>query len=151
PHARAHALDRRLPEGARGDAVRARQGQAQDAPLRGFLHAHPLGGDVLEHEHRAVFRVNAGLSRRSWDKGATMMGMFQLDHEEYRRYKDEVLQLTNSFQRIDRRGLSDAEIATKLGLEERVVTEIRCVAERDCYSLDEWEKAIEFKDRRAAS
>ena len=76
-----------------------------------------------------------------------MMGIFRLDPEVYRRYKDEVLQLSNSFQRIDRRGLSDAEIAAKLGLEERVVTEIRCVAERDCYSLDEWEKAIEFKDR----
>lgn len=76
-----------------------------------------------------------------------MMGIFRLDPEVYRRYKDEVLALCNSFQRIDRRGLSDAEIATKLGLEERVVTEIRCVAERDCYSLDEWEKAIEFKDR----
>ena len=25
------------------------------------------------------------------------------------------------------------------------MTEIRCVAERDCYPLDEWEKAIEFK------
>ena len=76
-----------------------------------------------------------------------MMGIFRLDPEVYRRYKDEVLALCNSFQRIDRRGLSDAEIATKLGLEERVVTEIRCVAERDCYSLDEWEKAIEFKDQ----
>ena len=76
-----------------------------------------------------------------------MMGIFRLDPEVYRRHKDEVLQLSNSFQRIDRRGLSDAEIAEKLGLSERVVTEIRCVAERDCYALDEWEKAIEFKDR----
>ena len=76
-----------------------------------------------------------------------MMGIFRLDPEMYRRYKDEVLRLSNSFQRIDRRCLSDAEIAAKLGLSERVVTEIRCVAERDCYSLDEWEKAIEFKDR----
>ncbi|HXJ83293.1 MAG TPA: hypothetical protein VMS64_31995 [Candidatus Methylomirabilis sp.] len=75
------------------------------------------------------------------------MGIFRLDPETYRRYKDDVLRLCNSFQRIDRRGLSDAEIATELGLPERVVTEIRCVAERDCYSLDEWEKAIEFKDQ----
>ena len=75
------------------------------------------------------------------------MTVFKLDPEIYKRYKDEVLQLANSFQRIDRRGLSDAEIAEKLGLSERVVTEIRCVAERDCYSLDEWEKAIEFKRR----
>ena len=71
--------------------------------------------------------------------------MFQLDPEIYRRYRDEVLQLCNSVQRIGGRGLSDREIADKLGLEERVVTEIRCVAERDCYPLEEWEKAIEFK------
>ena len=75
------------------------------------------------------------------------MGIFRLDPDVYKRYKDEVLALSNSFQRIDRRGLSDAEIAQKVGLDERTVTEIRCVAERDCYSLDEWEKAIEFKDR----
>ena len=75
------------------------------------------------------------------------MGIFRLDPEVYRRYKDEVLQLCNSFQHIDRRGLSDAEIAGRLGLDERTVTEIRCVAERDCYPLDEWEKAIEFKER----
>ena len=43
-------------------------------------------------------------------------------------------------------GLSDKQIAEKLGLEERVVREIRVVAERDKYPIDEWEKAIEFKD-----
>ena len=75
------------------------------------------------------------------------MGIFRLDPDVYRRYKDEVLALSNSFQRIDRRGLSDAEIAQKVGLDEHTVTEIRCVAERDCYSLDEWAKAIEFKDK----
>ena len=31
----------------------------------------------------------------------------------------------------------------------RTVTEIRCVAERDLYSLDEWQDGIDFK-RRAA-
>lgn len=77
------------------------------------------------------------------------MGVFRLDPEVYRRYKDQVLELCNSFQRIDRRGLSDAEIAGRLGLDEQTVTEIRCVAERDVYPLEEWEKAIEFK-RRAA-
>ena len=75
--------------------------------------------------------------------------MFRLDPELYRQHKDTVLKLANSFQRIGQRGLSDREIAEKLGLDERTVTEIRCVAERDCYGLDEWEKAIEFK-RRAA-
>jgi len=75
------------------------------------------------------------------------MGIFALDPEVYRRHRDAVLRLSNSFQTIGRRGLSDREIAEQLGLDERTVTEIRCVAERDCYSLDEWEKAIEFKRR----
>ncbi len=73
------------------------------------------------------------------------MPVFKLDPEVYKRYKDEVLKLCNSFQKIDQPGLSDKQIAERLGLDERTVTEIRCVAERDCYSLDEWEKAIEFK------
>jgi hypothetical protein len=74
-------------------------------------------------------------------------GVFRLDPEVYRRHRDEVLRLCNSFQRIGQRGLSDREIAARLSLDERTVTEIRCVAERDCYGLDEWEKAIEFKRR----
>jgi hypothetical protein len=73
--------------------------------------------------------------------------MFTLDPEVYRRYKDEVLRLCNSFQRIGHRGLSDREIAERLGLDERTVTEIRCVGERDLYGLDEWDRAIEFKRR----
>jgi hypothetical protein len=71
--------------------------------------------------------------------------MFRLDPAVYERHKDEVLKLSNSFQRIDQPGLSDRQIAERLGLDERTVTEIRCVAERDCYPLEEWEKAIEFK------
>ena len=73
--------------------------------------------------------------------------MFRLDPEVYARHKHDVLRLSNSFQRIHEPGLSDRQIAERLGLDERTVTEIRCVAERDCYSLDEWEKAIEFKRR----
>lgn len=82
------------------------------------------------------------------------MGFSAVDPELYRRYKDEILDLSNAVQRDvnehlppgqRRRGLSDREIAQRLGLEERVVTEIRCVAERDRYGLDEWERAIEFK------
>jgi hypothetical protein len=75
------------------------------------------------------------------------MTFFRLDPDVYARHKDEVLRLSNSFQTIERRGLSDAEIAERLGLDERTVTEIRVVAERDCYGLDEWERAIEFKRR----
>ena len=73
------------------------------------------------------------------------MAFFRLDPDVYARHKDEVLRLSNSFQTIERRGLSDREIAERLGLDERTVTEIRVVAERDCYPLDEWEQAIEFK------
>jgi hypothetical protein len=82
------------------------------------------------------------------------MGVFTVDPAIYRQYKDEVLRLSNSFQRnikIDlpnrMRGLSDKEIAERLGLDERTVSEIRCVAERDCYGLDEWEQAIAFKEK----
>ncbi len=84
------------------------------------------------------------------------MGFFFVDPDIYRRYKDEVLRLSNSFQvniqehlplGTRQRGLSDQEIADQLGLEERLVREIRVVAERDYYPLDEWEKAIEFKDK----
>ncbi|HEY7519667.1 MAG TPA: hypothetical protein VIE36_15380 [Methylomirabilota bacterium] len=78
------------------------------------------------------------------------MTFFRLDPELYARYKDEVLRLGNSFQTIERRGLSDREIAERLGLDERTVTEIRVIAERDCYPLDEWERAIEFKRKACA-
>ena len=77
------------------------------------------------------------------------MAFFTLDPEIYARHKDEVLRLSNSFQTIERRGLSDREIAERLGLDERTVTEIRCVAERDRYPLEEWERAIEFKKKAA--
>ena len=73
------------------------------------------------------------------------MTFFRLDPALYARQNDEVLHLSNSFQTIERRGLSDKEIAERLGLDERTVTEIRVVAERDCYPLDEWERALEFK------
>ena len=82
------------------------------------------------------------------------MSFFYLDPEIYRKYRERVLELSNSIQ-VDinehlpagerRRGLSDREIADRLQLEERIVTEIRCVGERDYYGLDEWEKAIQFK------
>jgi hypothetical protein len=73
--------------------------------------------------------------------------MWKLDPEVYRRHRDEVVRLCNSRQRIGQRGLSDREIAERLGLDERTVTEIRCVAERDAYPLEEWDRAIEFKRR----
>ena len=78
------------------------------------------------------------------------MAFFTLDPAVFARHKDEVLRLSNSFQNIAKRGLSDREIAEKLSLDERTVTEIRVVAERDCYPLDEWERAIEFKRKACA-
>ena len=83
------------------------------------------------------------------------MGFYFVDPATYKKYKDDVMQYSQSVQinyqeflpeEKRQPGLSDKQIAEKLGLEERVVREIRIVAERDKYSIDEWEKAIEFKD-----
>ena len=51
--------------------------------------------------------------------GPATMTVFKLDPEVYKRYKDEVLKLCNSFQKIDQPGLSDKQIAERLGLDER--------------------------------
>ena len=84
------------------------------------------------------------------------MAFYFVDPETYKQYKDEVLDLSHAVQvnfqehlPADKRhpGLSDRQIAEKLGLEENVVREIRCVAERDKYSLDEFEEAIRFKEK----
>ncbi len=82
------------------------------------------------------------------------MTFFYVDPKLYQQYREQVIELSNSIQ-VDinehlpqgkrKRGLSDLEIAKKIGLDERTVKEIRVVAERDYYSLDEWEKALEFK------
>ena len=53
------------------------------------------------------------------------MTFFRLDPTLYARHKDEVLRLANSFQTIEQRGLSDREIAERLGLDERTVTDPR--------------------------
>lgn len=84
------------------------------------------------------------------------MAFFFVDPEIYRRHREEILELSNSIQ-VDihehlpgekrRRGLSDREIAERLGLDERTVREIRVVAERDYYDIEEWDKAVEFKDK----
>ena len=84
------------------------------------------------------------------------MGFYFVDPEIYRKYKDQVLELSQAIQinypehlppEVRKPGLSDRQIADKLGLEERVVREIRCVGEREYYPVDEWEKALEFKDK----
>ena len=84
------------------------------------------------------------------------MGFFFVDPETYKKYKDEILELSHAVQvnfqeqlPADKRrpGLSDKQIAEKLGLDLQVVREIRCVAERDKYPLDEFEEAIRFKEK----
>ncbi len=84
------------------------------------------------------------------------MAFFFIDPETYHRHRKEILELSNSIQ-VDihehlpgdkrRRGLSDREIAERLDLDERTVREIRVVAERDYYDIEEWDKAVEFKDK----
>ena len=84
------------------------------------------------------------------------MAFFFVDPEIYRRHREEILELSNSIQ-VDihehlpgakrRRGLSDREIAERLDLDERTVREIRVVAERDYYDIEEWDRAVEFKDK----
>ena len=84
------------------------------------------------------------------------MGFYFVDPETYNKYKDEILELSHAVQvnfqeqlpaEKRRPGFSDKQIAEKLGLELQVVREIRCVAERDKYPLDEFEEAIRFKDK----
>ena len=89
-----------------------------------------------------------------------MPGFFYVDPETYKQHKDEILRLSNSVQinvhellpaEQRKRGLSDSEIGEKLGLEEKLVREIRVVAERDYYDLEEWQSAIDFKDKACRS
>jgi DNA-directed RNA polymerase sigma subunit (sigma70/sigma32) len=58
----------------------------------------------------------------------------------YNRYKEDVWQLTNAKQRLEpgkeHRGLTDREIASRLGLTVEEVVEIRCIAENDNISLE---------------
>ena len=84
------------------------------------------------------------------------MGFYFVDPETYEKYKDEILELSHAVQvnfhehlPAEKRqpGFSDNQIAEKLGLELRVVREIRCVAERDKYPLEEFEEAIRFKEK----
>ena len=78
-----------------------------------------------------------------------------VDPETYEKYREAVLEMSNSVQinlpehipPEERRPCrSDREIADELGLDEATVREIRCVAEREYYGLEEWQKAIDFKD-----
>jgi DNA-directed RNA polymerase sigma subunit (sigma70/sigma32) len=70
----------------------------------------------------------------------------------YHRYRDKVWKLTNAKQRYEpgkvSRGLSDEEIAARLKLSVEEVTEIRCVAENETISLENYLDAEETKEKR---
>jgi DNA-directed RNA polymerase sigma subunit (sigma70/sigma32) len=70
----------------------------------------------------------------------------------YQRFKEEVWKLTNAKQRYERdkarRGLTDKEIAARLGLTPKEVTEIRCIAENEMVPLDNYLDAEDIKERR---
>lgn len=74
--------------------------------------------------------------------------MYAISPELYRKYRDEVLNLSNSIQGGWKRGLSVEEIAMKLGLDVRDVKEILSIAEKDM-PFQEWEKADRFKEKRS--
>jgi DNA-directed RNA polymerase sigma subunit (sigma70/sigma32) len=70
----------------------------------------------------------------------------------YNRYKDKVWELTNAKQRYEpgkaHRGLSDKEIAERLKLTIEEVTEIRCIAENEMISLENYLEAEKVKEKR---
>lgn len=70
----------------------------------------------------------------------------------YNRYKEEVWKLTNAHQRYEpgkaHRGLSDREIAERLGLSVADVTEIRCIAENEMTPLEKYLDAEDIKEQR---
>ena len=85
------------------------------------------------------------------------MSFFFVEPEIYKKYKDQVLEMSQSIQvnyvehlAPEKRtpGFSDKQIAEKLGLDERIVREIRCVGEREFYDVEEWEKATTFKEQQ---
>ena len=70
----------------------------------------------------------------------------------YNRHKEEVWKLTNAKQRFEPgkalRGLTDKEIASRLGLTVEQVIEIRCIAENDHISLEAHLDADDTKEKR---
>ena len=83
------------------------------------------------------------------------MSFFFVDPEVYNKYKDQILEMAQSIQvnyvehmapEKRKPGYSDEQIAEKLGLDVRVVREIRCVGEREYYGIDEWERPRSLKN-----
>lgn len=77
---------------------------------------------------------------------------FPISSDLYRRYKDQVLSLTNARQRHEPgrniRGLTDEEIATRLGITPAEATEIRCIAELDLIEAGRFFEADDWKEGR---
>ena len=73
----------------------------------------------------------------------------------YNKYKEQVLEMSPAIQHYEgmvavreHHGLSDQEIADRLGLAAEDVTEIRCIAEIDLLPADSWLKAASWKCKR---
>lgn len=77
---------------------------------------------------------------------------YTVSKELYEKYKHQVIDLSLAVQEYEgtrqKRGLTDAEIAERLGLSERDVTEIRTVAEVDLQILEWYTEAEDFKIER---
>lgn len=75
-----------------------------------------------------------------------------LSPELYERYKTQVWEWTNRLQRLvpgeRHRGLTDREIAQRLGLSVHEVIEIRAIAERDLIPLEAYLEAEDTKEER---
>lgn len=79
-----------------------------------------------------------------------------VDPELYEKYKIEIFNLSLAVQKYtgnkqNRREqcLSDEEIAEKLNLSIEDVQEIRCIAELDMLTLQDYEKAEKFKNKKS--
>jgi DNA-directed RNA polymerase specialized sigma subunit len=70
----------------------------------------------------------------------------------YEKHKDTILSLTNARQRYEPgrglRGLTDKEIAERLGISQEEATEIRCIAELDLAESSRYFEADAWKEER---
>jgi len=91
----------------------------------------------------------------SGNERGELTGFHVVDPDLYELHRHEIVRLSNSYQENVNeflpvgertRPLTDAEIAERLGLDIRDVTEIRVVAEHDEYPIEEYERAARFKD-----
>lgn len=76
-----------------------------------------------------------------------------VNKELYQEYRDRVLSMSTARQLMKEQTMvdvfSDRQIASRLGLSEEQVREIRCLAEMDAIEMDWYPEAEEFKRTRA--